>query len=135
MKKILIVFLVLFCVKPASTNARTNHSFAFYEVSEPERLMNLFLKTLQSNSEKEITDFITDNYSKRFLEIPINIHLKVINDLRKDFSRHIVTQTIKKDNKISVLIKSPTNKIKKVTVETDGKLPAKIFIIDIKDAE
>jgi hypothetical protein len=101
--------------------------------TEPERLMNLFLKAVQSNNENEVKKFISENYSPRFLEIPMAAHLKVINDLHKDFAHLIVAQTIKNGTKITVIIKSPVNKTKRVTIEADQNIPAKILIIDLKD--
>jgi hypothetical protein len=116
-----------------SVSLQNVYAFKNYN-PDPERLMTLFLKTMQNNNQEEVQQFIRENYSKKFLEIPMEIHVKVIDGLRKDFSRYIITQTTEKGNKITVIIKSPVNKMKQVTLETDGQTPAKIFIIDIKDA-
>ncbi len=95
--------------------------------------MKLFLKAVQSNDENEVKKFISENYSTRFLEIPMSAHLKVINDLHKDFAHLIVAQTIKNGSKITTIIKSPVNKTKRITIEADQNTPAKILIIDLKD--
>src|ERR1700733_14300571 len=87
-------------------------TIAYQKGTEPERLMNLFLKAVQSNNENEVKKFITENYSTRFLEIPMTAHIKVINGLHKDFALLIVAQTIKNDTKITAIIKSPVNKTK-----------------------
>ena len=106
---------------------------AYQQGTEPERLMNLFLKAVQTSNENEVKKFISENYSARFLEIPMAAHLKVINNLHKDFAHLIVAQTIKNGTKITAIIKSPVNKSKRITIETDQNIPAKILIVDLKD--
>jgi hypothetical protein len=136
MKKILILSLCIICLKCVDVQAaRSNDRMAhYYQEPEPERLMKLFLKAVQGNDEKEVDQFINGNYSKRFLEIPLSAHQKVIGDLHRDFSHYIVSQTIKNYNKITVIIRSPVNKTKRITIETDGNVPGKILFVDIKDS-
>jgi hypothetical protein len=108
-------------------------TIAYQQGTEPERLMNLFLKAVQSDNENEVKKFINENYSTRFLEIPMTAHLNVINNLHKDFAHLIVAQTIRNGTMITVIIKSPVNKTKRITIETDQNIPAKILIIDLKE--
>jgi hypothetical protein len=107
-----------------------------YQDSDPERLMKLFLEVIRSNSETEIKKFINENYADHFRNsIPINIHLKVINDLHKDFSRYTLIKTTASGDKSIAVIKSPVNKMKQITIQTDANDPSKIFIIDVKNYE
>ncbi len=135
MKKMVFIFFTLLYMTLSVTYGRPSSDFptCVCSESEPERLMTLFLKTVQNNNTAEVRKFINDNYSPQFLTIPMEVHLKVISDLHKDFSHHVVLQKINKDNKIIVVIKSPVNKMKQLTLETHGSQPAKIFIIDIKN--
>jgi hypothetical protein len=136
MRKVLIIIAFTVCIETLplyGTSSPASVLSHYYQQSEPERLMKLFLKAVQSDNDKEVKDFIIENYSKRFLEIPVTVHEKVINNLQKDFAHLIVTQTIKNDNKITATIKSPINKTKQITIETDKGNPAKILIVDVKD--
>jgi len=135
MKLLPATLILMACMfnKPSYASHFGVLTIAYQKGTEPERLMNLFLKAVQSNNENEVKKFITENYSTRFLEIPMAAHIKVINDLHKDFAHLIVAQTIKNDTKITAIIKSPVNKTKRVTIETDQNTPAKILIIDLKD--
>ncbi len=139
MKKILIISMTLFCFKPAQFTYSNNSAGVLplvYQDSDPERLMNLFLEVIKSNSETEVKKFITENYSDHFQKnIPIDIHLKVIGDLHKDFARFVLVKTSNSSDKSIAVIKSPVNKMKQITIQTDAKTPSKIFIIDVKNYE
>ena len=137
MKKIvLIIFILLHMTMPVIYSSPSLNSPLNTNVqSEPERLIILFLTTMQNNNVAEVRKFIKNNYSPQFLSMPMEIHLKVISDLHTDFSHYVIFQKIKKNNKIIVVIKSPINKMKQLTLETDGSRPAKIFNIDIKDPD
>ncbi len=134
MKKIFLLITLLFATSSLTLGNHSNiYPSSAYIETEPERLMTLFLKAVQSNNAVEVKKFINENYSSKFLGLPIEVHLKVIADMHKDFSRHIVMQKTSNGNKTIVLIKSPVNKMRQITLETDGRQPAKIFIIDIKE--
>ncbi len=135
MKLLAAAFLLIACVfnRPLYAASFNVLPIAYQQGTEPERLMNLFLKAVESSNENEVKKFINENYSPRFLEIPLAAHLKAINNLHKDFAHLIVAQTIKNGTKITAIIKSPVNKTKRITIETDQSIPAKILIIDLKD--
>jgi hypothetical protein len=139
MKKILIISLTLLCFKPSQFTYVSNNPGvlpAIYQDSDPERLMKLFLEVIKSNSETEVKKFINENYADHFLKnIPLEIHLKVINDLHKDFARYALVKTTNSGDKSIAVIKSPVNKMKQITIQTDAKNPSKIFIIDVKNYE
>jgi hypothetical protein len=138
MKKILIICLALVCFKPGQVTYGKNNVHAVYQDadSDPERLMELFLEIIRINDVTEVKKFINENYSDHFLKyIPMEIHLKVINDLHKDFSRYILIKTTNSADKSVSVIKSPVNKMKQITIQTDPKSPSKIFIIDVKNYE
>jgi hypothetical protein len=137
MKRIFILGMLVFLlgINPVYASKSLVYNVFAYNVSEPQRLMDLFLKILRDDNAADIKKFIQDNYSEKFLQIPMKVHLKVIRDLQRDFSRYTVTQTTEEGNKISIVIKSPVNKMKKITIEANGNKPVKIFIIDVKDPE
>lgn len=134
MTKVLIIIMTMLSVCLSNVYGSTSAVRAFPE-PEPERLMNLFLKTIQSGNKEEALKFINENYSDQFKQLPIDVHLKVLNDLHRDFSKYIVERKTVKGNSITVIIKSPVNKQKQITIETDGKEPAKIFIINTKQPQ
>jgi hypothetical protein len=128
MKKSLICIGILFLVNGSYSYASAVNK----QTSEPERLMTLFLDIVRTSDQSQIENFIKENYSEGFLRFPIEGHLKVINDLHKKFSSHSIIEKRVNGTSITVLIKSPVNKTKEITIETDGKKPSKITLINIR---
>jgi len=111
-------------------------SFTPFSQETPiQKITARFLKVIESKNETEGKKFVEENYSDFFLNhVPMNIHLKVMNDLQKDYYKSTVVSKTFTATKVVLVIRSAiNNKQKQVSMETDPANPQKIFIVDVKE--
>ena len=101
---------------------------------DTKRLMTAFLQELREGNTKSDAQFVTQYYAAGFANnIPLKVHLKIIEDLRKDFSHFEIVSQNDASTRCTVIIKSPFNKKKQISIVADKEDHSKISFIDIKN--